>query len=190
MSLKKSFFILFSLVIIATTAGISLLIQKPNESRKIASYGKAHLTLAGKHTRPIDIKFDSDPAAIQADRDYTIKAKVILLQPITAHLDYKWILPEGVEVVSGEIENTWASVQGGQEIETEITLEGLNNDTNQVIVLQVLSKDDAQSKIGYSAVFSTRPEETLESVAPLRTQALQKLEMSSEAPAAVIEVQQ
>ena len=189
MSLKKSFFILFSFVIIATTAGITLLVKKPGESRKIASYGKAQLTLAGKHTRPIDIKFDSDPAAIQSDREYTIKAKVILLQPITAHLDYKWILPEGVEVVSGELDNTWPSVQGGQEIETEITLEGLSNDTNQVIVLQVISKDDTHSKIGYSAVFSTRPEETLESVAPLRTKALQKLELSSEAPA-TIEVQQ
>ena len=189
MSLKKSFFILFSLVIIATTAGISMLLNKPMESRKIASYGKAQLTLAGKHTRPIDIQFDSDPAAIQSERDYTLKAKVILLQPITAHLDYKWILPEGVEVVSGEIENTWPSVQGGQEIETEITLEGLSNDTNQVIVLQVFSKDDAQSKIGYSGVFSTRPEETLESVAPLRTKALQKLELSSESPES-IEVQQ
>ena len=189
MSLKKSFLILFSLVIIATTAGISLLVNKPTESRKIASYGKAQLTLAGKHTRPIDIKFDSDPAAIQSDRDYTLKAKVILLQPITAHLDYKWILPEGVEIVEGELENTWASVQGGQEIETEITVQGLSNDSNQLIVLEVLSKDDTHSKIGYTGVFSTRPEETLESVAPLRTKALQKLDLSSESPQ-TIEVQQ
>jgi hypothetical protein len=173
MSITKSFYIIFMTIIFCTGVGIYHLSQNKSE-RKIASTSNG-LKLTGKHLRPIDIRFTTLPSDIPSnpEREFTIEAKVILLQALNGELDYQWVLPPGVERVDGELSDTWTAVKQGDEITTKITVTGLNRDFNQIVVLEVSSLQN-KSKIGSSGIFSSKPEDTEEALAPIRTKALQQ----------------
>ncbi len=48
------------------------------------------------------------------------------------NIDYKWGLPEGVEVVNGSVNGSLLSITGGQPVRLELTLKTLTGDNHRV----------------------------------------------------------
>lgn len=113
-------------------------------------------SLHGKNNRLLNITIS--PVSGLPDNDaqeITLQALVTLLQPVTGELEYHWILPDGVEHVSGELNDSWPNIQPGQTAQTTISLLNFSKaSAPRTIVLQV-SGLGATARIGGTMTFST-----------------------------------
>lgn len=167
MSLKKIFVSITGFVFICTSVGVYGLYNKKSTARIPAAIDRNYRPITfGKMHKPFDIQIYADTdAPEQNESEFVIKAQVVMLGGSKRDLDYKWILPEGVSIVQGELEDTWPQVTPGQVIETSITVVGLTKLENKLVVLNV-SKLDGTKTIGSSSVYASKPEDTLEYDAP------------------------
>lgn len=99
------------------------------------------------------------------DTEITLTGRITLTQPVTGDVSYSWTLPEGVEAVEGEISDSFADVKVNQTVEVELIVIGFTKEKQRLIALQS-SVEVGGLEMGGSAVISSRPEDTWESVAP------------------------
>lgn len=147
--------------------------RKDYIKRVVASDPKVALSM-GKHLSIMNISLTSPDEIPQTEgQEVKLIAQIKLLQPISTDLNYQWILPEGVEVVQGHLEDSFANVKVGQVVQTELTVIGFSKEVAQNIVFEA-SVDEMGTKLGTTQIFSSRPEDTQEALAPLRQQAVDK----------------
>lgn len=146
--------------------------RKDYAKRVVASDPKVALTM-GKHLSLVHINL-STAAEIPASEDQEVKliASVKLLQSISSDLQYKWILPEGVEVVQGHVQDSFANIGVGQLATAELTVVGFSKQKMQNVVFEA-SVEELGSKLGSTQILTSRPEDTQEALAPLRQQAVE-----------------
>lgn len=180
MSVNKLFTILIGFVLLATATGLFELYKtKESSTRTPASDRKYRPVSFGKVHRAFDIQIYTDNELPSNNKsEVVLKAQVVMLNGSKHDLDYKWILPEGVSIVEGQVEDSWAGVTSGQVIETTLTVVGLSREQNQLVILNV-SKEDGDRKIAASNVFATRPEDTLEYGARERMAAVDEIKMDT-----------
>lgn len=113
-------------------------------------------SLQGKNNRLLDITISPVSGLPENDnQEITLQALVTLLQPIAGELEYHWILPEGVELVSGELNDSWTNIQPGQTAQTTISLLNFSKvSIPRTIVLQV-SGQGPTARLGGAMTFST-----------------------------------
>lgn len=113
-------------------------------------------SLQGKNNRLLDITISPVSGLPENDnQELTLQALVTLLQPISGELEYHWILPEGVEHVSGELNDSWSNIRPGQTAQTTISLLNFSKvSVPRTIVLQV-SGQGPSTRLGGAMTFST-----------------------------------
>lgn len=162
----KNFFVVFVLALCGLAIGGALAYFRtqpasirnpasvlPAPNLRVLPY--AH-SLQGKNNRLLDITISPVSGLPENDnQEITLQALVTLLQPIAGELEYHWILPEGVELVSGELNDSWTNVRPGQTAQTTISLLNFSKvSIPRTIVLQV-SGQGPTARLGGAMTFST-----------------------------------
>lgn len=98
-------------------------------------------------------------------QEFAITGYVSLHTRTPGEVFYKWELPEGVELVSGDRQGSWPSMTAGQPATVTIYVTGFSKESLKHIVLQSHVRNGSD-EIGNSALLSSRPEDSMEYVAP------------------------
>lgn len=99
------------------------------------------------------------------NEDVTLSGRILVNQELQSDLSYNWDLPEDVQVVDGQLQDSFSGVKMGQIVEVKITVSGFNQERQRLISLQA-STTHGHQLLGGSAVVSSRPGDTWEAVAP------------------------
>jgi hypothetical protein len=170
MSIKNSSAKIGAIAIIGITVGVtgSAFLKRSNDRAPSSISAQAQAWTPnglGKHLAPIHVEL-LKPNIIpdSGDGEVTLVGHIILTQKLDGDLTYHWVLPDGVNVVDGQVEDTLAAVTPGQTVEVKITVSGFNKERQQTVALQG-SGNLGDQHFGNSSVIVSRPEDTLESVA-------------------------
>ncbi len=116
----------------------------------------------GKHHRLFEVSVSSRQGLPETDeQDLILKGTIQGLQPIEGEVYYKWILPPGASLVSGDLEDSVVGLPDPRKfLETKITIHGVSRESEEarLVILQVYTKVNGV-RIGSTAVFSNRPDE-------------------------------
>jgi len=120
----------------------------------------------GKHLSLVYVNLQSSASIPEtAGRSVEIKGYVMVTQATASTLKYKWILPDGVFRVRGPAEGTLdpTRVRVWQEVKIEVT--GFDQTDKRVITLEAKA-NTSQQELGSTAVLSSRPQDSMEYLAP------------------------
>ncbi|NJL24636.1 MAG: hypothetical protein HC902_05335 [Calothrix sp. SM1_5_4] len=157
-----------SLVAIALAANRA----EENESatRAPASLGKKEAILGDversflRHTHklrgPLSASIELLGARPQAPGDVFVVRGVIESAETVDSVNYKWALPEGVEIVNGQATGTVARVRSGEPAYTELTLKSLNGENHKIHFVAGASAGGA--RFADSTQYNTLTQELLE----------------------------
>lgn len=129
---------------------------------------------AAKHLAVLKVEL-AKPKIIPTagDAETILIGKITLQQKADSEVSYTWTLPEGVHVVEGELSDSFANVAAGQTIKVNLVVSGFTKEKQSLIALQ--SSVIANGiQLGGSAIITSRPEDTWESVAPQMQQAAEE----------------
>lgn len=119
----------------------------------------------GKHLAFVQASLESPESIPEtAGRSLILKGKIILTQSSAIAAKYKWILPEGVYVVRGNIEGALDHTRVNVEQEVQIEVTGFDQTEKRVITLEARAKTNDQV-YGATAVLSSRPQDSMEYLA-------------------------
>lgn len=175
MSLKSIHFLAVCAVGLAFGAAAYLMkpnLKSPPPPRNPASQW------AGKHSSPFQIQI-SAPKGVPANEnaDLELIAKVSVQQTFNEDIEFNWILPPGVDLVDGDLQDSLSGLQAGQSFERRLVVHGFTKgDASQIIVLQVSTEDNGV-RIGSAGVFKEQPEAAVAaglSTSPKKNQPLPK----------------
>jgi len=110
----------------------------------------------GKMGKPIEIQIKKlNGSAEKSEQEVILEAEVFVRSHFDSEVEYQWVLPEGVELVSGYLNDSWPGIQSGQLAKTSISVIGFSKeDSPKTIILQVHGTQ-AGVKMGYAgAIFS------------------------------------
>lgn len=163
-----------SLVLAGLLVGAGIATFKDSSKRQIASVDgqqsfkapKVNIwghTPYGKMNQNIEVKVESINGIPDNDeQELRLVAHVTLNRPVDEELIYRWVLPEGASIVSGEIEDSWPGIQSGQTASTEIALVGVSKEgLAKTVTLQVSGKSKSV-KYASSGSFTTDPRSLVE----------------------------
>ncbi|MBV2169818.1 MAG: hypothetical protein KUL82_14025 [Bdellovibrio sp.] len=164
--------ILFGLII--GISGAAYVKDKAKAQRHPSSVGDKKIwmpTPLGKHLALLKVEITSPESIPEAGSDeVTLTGRILVNQELQGDLSYSWSLPEDVQVVDGQVSDSFSNVKNGQIVEVKITVSGFNKEKQRLISLQASGKKGAEV-LGNSAVVASRPEDTWEAVAPEMRQA-------------------
>lgn len=137
----------------------------------------------GKSLSFINVQLEANAIPENPNDVAEIKGYITLLKSTSNSINYQWILPEGVEIVEGDKNGQFDSVQVEQPVEVKIKVSGYSKYEKKLLTLTANTKvgDTSFSNV---ALISSRPEDSHEYVAKQRfdSEKLEKLEQSSESP--------
>lgn len=122
-------------------------------------------TPMGKHLALFQVELASTPIPDNNSEEVEIKGRILVNQEMQGDLSYVWDIPEGVELVEGQLTDAFAQVQKGQIVEVRIVVTGFSKESQKLIGLQATGKKGSET-LGGSALLASRPEDTWEAVAP------------------------
>ena len=134
--------------------------------RRVASLGdelKAKPPLMmGKHLSVVQVSIQTpEGIADRDDQDTKLVGWIRLNQPVENDLKYRWELPAGVHVVSGNPEDTIASLKNGETAKIELTVTGFSKEDLDLISLHGFV-ESGEMRLGNSAVITSRPQDSFE----------------------------
>lgn len=137
----------------------------------------------GKSLSFVNVQLEA-PEIAENPNDLTeISGYITLLKSSNSSIKYQWILPEGVQIVEGELAGQLDSVVVEEPVEVVIVVKGYSSHEKKLVTLTAgtLVGDTPVSNV---AIISSRPEDSQEYIAKQRFDAehLQKLDLSSESP--------
>jgi hypothetical protein len=125
-----------------------------------------------KHLRFADINIFPTQELPESGGDIVeLVAQITLIHSAKNEIKYRWILPNQTKLVSGSLEGSLGKLNPHILEETTIKVENLSREQNELVIFEVNEED---SNLGTSQVFATRPEDTQEALAPLRTQSVRE----------------
>lgn len=133
---------------------------------------------AGKHSSPFQIQI-SAPNGVPTNEkaDLELIATVNVQQAFNEDIEFNWILPPGVDLVDGDLQDSISGLQAGQSFERRLVVQGFTKgDASQIVVLQVSTEDNGV-RIGSAGVFKEQPEAAVAaglSASPKKNQPLPK----------------
>jgi hypothetical protein len=167
------------------------LTQKPDSkySRQILASVKNQSTInMEKHLMPVTISL-SPTTEIPEGPDELVTIKGQLKTPFDDFdvIHFEWQLSEGVEVVKGQLKGSFENPVAGHVYEIELLLKNFDKQNKREIVLQGYVLDPQGIRLGNSTNITSRPEDSLEHIAPImmvKAQEMrQELESSERLPA-------
>ena len=166
--LKISFLLLCGLVL---DYGVSYLKNSP--ARKLAPMQEKGLLPApkldlwghsahGKMNQNMDVVIEAVGGIPDNDeQELRLSAQVTLNRPVDQELSYRWILPLGAVVISGQVEDSWPGIKPGETATAEIYLAGVSKEgLAKTVTLQVFATSSISGqpvKYANSGSFTTDP---------------------------------
>lgn len=98
-----------------------------------------------------------------------ITGRITLKQDLGPQVDYTWNLPDGVSLLEGQMSDSLQGMAAGQTAELKIVVSGFSKLHQRTISLSASSQAGDQ-RIGNSDILVSRPEDTMEAVAPMLNQ--------------------
>ncbi len=150
-----------------TSGEIEFASLSTTKASKVIYQGK-HLSLVYVNLQP------SASIPETAGRSVEIKGHIMVTQASASTLKYKWILPDGVFRVRGPVEGTLDpnQVRVWQEVKLEVT--GFDQTDKRVITLEAKA-NTSQQELGSTAVLSSRPQDSMEYLAPAQKVSVDQL---------------
>jgi hypothetical protein len=149
--------------------GATALISKEGGRRGPASLYKSPVRLpakAEKHLALFKVSIEStEPAPEAGEQETKLIGHILFNQETNQAVSYRWSLPESVQLVVGEMENTIEPRAIGETIDLPIIVRGFTKEKQMRIALQAQGHAGNQL-LGGSALVVSRPEDTWESIAP------------------------
>lgn len=139
----------------------------------------------GKSLSFVNVQLEAPEIPENPNEETEISAYITLLKSSNNSVKYQWLLPEGVQIVDGDIEGQLDSVVVEEPVEVSIIVKGYSSSEKKLISLTAgtVIGDTTMSNV---ALISSRPEDSHEYVAKqqfeAKTDRTQKLEFSSESP--------
>lgn len=163
----------------------------PEQSRILASAENLAPSKMEKHLMPLVLSVDG-PEVFPDDPRQPVTLKATLRTPFSefAVINYKWILPDDVEVVKGYSMSEIQSPVANQIYEIEITVKGFNNLDRKDISFIATTVDPTGTRLGNSAIITSRPQDSMEHLAPvvmLKAQEFKANQSEDRMPASVKE---
>ncbi|MBX2987920.1 MAG: hypothetical protein KF802_08480 [Bdellovibrionaceae bacterium] len=151
--------------LVGTALYFSNVEDTPKSGRHLAGAGGAKPFMMGKQMTLVQVNLRApEGIADQDTQETTLVGWIRLNQALPgADLHFKWELPEGVQVVEGVVEDSWAGLQSGQVSETRLTVTGFSKESLKLVALHGFLKSGT-SEVGNSAVITSRPEDSYEMV--------------------------
>jgi hypothetical protein len=133
----------------------------------------------GKHLAPVRVQI-LPPTVLpdRNDQEVEITGYVTLSQEAQGDVHYQWILPEGTSLVSGMASDSWFNVKPGQTAITKISVTGFSKEDRRVLSLEAFTQI-GNNRLGNSAVVSSRPEDSMEYIAPAKMKSRQAFDMNN-----------
>lgn len=111
-----------------------------------------------------------------------IKAYVTLLKTTNNSISYKWNLPDGVQVVQGDLEGSIDNVSIETPQELLLKVAGFSREDKKLISLSA-NTQIGDTSFGNVGLISSRPEDSYEFIANQNFQgSIQQIDLSSESP--------
>lgn len=164
--------------------------MKTPSARQVASAGgirPAKIRL-GKQATALTVEL-AGPSTIPEDSAEVVELVGTITQNIEGDsgiIDYKWSLPQGVELVRGPLVSTLSETALGQPREVNILVKGFSRAKQKLVSLSC-QLHKAGQELTASAVIVSRPEDTAEArMMDLSAQAMAAEQAASEAGAAAV----
>lgn len=156
----------FAVGLVCGTITKAFLTPKQESSGALTFASKAPPHEMNKHTAPLKVEILPPERIPENETDEVqIVGRIALNQNFTGNINYLWDLPEGVQLVEGQREDALQGLQAGQIAEIKIRVTGFSKLQQRAISLSS-SGPVGDQRLGNSAIVVSRPEDTLESVAP------------------------
>lgn len=130
-----------------------------NDLKILHTFGKANSVLKIDLFLPADIPpRDTEPVEVLG--------YISLNNTNARSMQYHWELPEGVELIEGSLSQVFTQIQSLDPLEIRIKIKGFSKRLKKNIILSASTQIDGV-EYGNSAMKSSRPEDSLEYVAPI-----------------------
>ncbi|MFS4458772.1 hypothetical protein [Bdellovibrio sp. HCB2-146] len=157
----------FAVGLVCGTITKAYLTPKEDKSGTLSFASKAPPLEMNKHTAPLKVEILQPERIPDNETDEVeIVGRIALNQNFTGNIQYLWDIPEGVKLVEGQREDSLSGLHAGQVAEVKIRVTGFNKSQQHAISLSS-SGPVGDQRLGNSAIVVSRPEDTMESVAPV-----------------------
>lgn len=120
----------------------------------------------GKHMSVLTAQIDNSTRVPEYEnQEMMITGYVTLNKQVAGDVHFEWSLPHGVTLVSGDLKGSWSEMRAGQTATAVIYVTGFSKEAAKHIIFQT-STQHGNDQLGHSALISSRPEDSLEYVAP------------------------
>ena len=135
----------------------------------------------GKHLAPVRVQIQTPAVLLDHDeQEVEITGYVTLSQEAQGDVHYEWLLPEGVSLVDGILSDSWANMHPGQTAVSKISVTGFSKEQRRILSLEA-STQIGTNRLGNTAVVSSRPEDSMEYIAPAKMKSRQAFDVQSKA---------
>ncbi|MFN8846974.1 MAG: hypothetical protein ACK5V3_07250 [Bdellovibrionales bacterium] len=141
----------------------------PHYSQKILTSVKNQSTISmEKHLMPVTITL-VPVTEIPEGPDELVTIKGQLKTPFDDFdaIHYEWQLEDGVEAVKGQLKGVFENPVAGHVYEIELLIKNFDKQNKREIVLQGYVLDNQGIRLGNATNITSRPEDSLEHIAPI-----------------------
>lgn len=132
-----------------------------NKAKKESPMKKTHIKRF-KHTSklqaPFNVQIKSEKEKIESGDTFELTGYIQSQQSMN-QVKFKWVIPDGIEVINGEVEPIVSEIPVNQTIEFKLTLKS-NAETNKIIHFMAESKTN-ESVFTNSSQFHTKAQENI-----------------------------
>jgi hypothetical protein len=152
------------------------------DSLKILASVKNQSTISmEKHLMPVTLAL-APTTEIPDGPDELVTIKGQLKTPFDDFdaIHYEWQIEEGVEIVKGSLKGVFENPVAGHVYEIELLLKNFDKQSKREIVLQGYVLDSTGIRLGNATNITSRPEDSLEHIAPLMMVKAQEMKQEME----------
>ncbi len=120
-----------------------------------------------KHLMPITLTLKG-PDQYPANYDDRVDLLATIQTPYSSfcEIQYNWSLPDGVNLISGDLQGAIQNPQAGQIYSLPITVQGFSSLERMEISIVAKTTGPNGNTLGNSSVITSRPEDSMETIAP------------------------
>jgi len=140
----------------------------------------------GKSLSFVNVQLEAPDIADNPNDETEITGYITLLKSSNNLVKYQWLLPEGVQIVDGDIEGQLEGVYVEEPVEVSIIVKGYSNNEKKLVTLTA-GTVIGDTPVSNVALISSRPEDSQDFIAKQKFEEsnadkIEKLEFSSESP--------
>lgn len=139
-----------------------------NNERMMASVKQRATHQLEKHLMPLVLTVQG-PENYPNNPEEIVKLKATIRTPFAefSNINYKWILPDEVDIVNGHAVSDIQNPEPNKVYTAEIAVKGFNSLERKEISIIATTVDANGTHLGNSAVITSRPEDSMEHIAPV-----------------------